>query len=223
LNGRSDVNDQPALSDDAATPRAERVISDVESLRALSDPVRLKILETMVTAADETWTVKRIAAALGVGPTKLYHHVNILEEHGFIHVAATRVVSGIIETSYQISQLSVRLDRGLLSRGDADVESSVHNVVGVIFDSVRDEIEAGLRDAANRDDDDPLSNLVIRGLTKLSPERAVELRRRLRELLGEFDTDDPSDVEAGSIPFGYLVAVYPYPESATTYPEATDD
>jgi DNA-binding transcriptional ArsR family regulator len=217
------MNDQATLSEDAAQPRAERVISDVESLKALSDPVRLRILETMVTGADETWTVKRIAAALGVGPTKLYHHINILEEHDFIHVAATRVVSGIIETSYQISQLSVRLDRSLLSRGGADVESSVHDVIGVVFDSVRDEIEQGLRDGIARDDDDPLANLVIRGLTKLPPERALELRRRLRELLAEFDTDGPGEVEPGSVPFGYLVAVYPFPDPATTYPERTDD
>jgi len=51
----------------------------------------------------------------------------------------------------------------------------------------------------------------------------VELRHRLRELLEEFDTDDPADVEPGSIPFGYLIALYPFPEPKTTYPEASDD
>ena len=88
----------------------------METLKALSDPVRLRILETMVQAADEDWTVKRIATALGVGPTKLYHHIAILEERELIRVAGTRVVSGIIETRYRIAQLSVRLDRTLLSR-----------------------------------------------------------------------------------------------------------
>ena len=71
------MNDQATLSGRRRTatassaraqPVAERVISDVETLKALSDPVRLRILETMVTAADEAWTVKRLAAALGVGP-----------------------------------------------------------------------------------------------------------------------------------------------------------
>ena len=67
------MTDSPATAD--LTPAAERVISDVETLKALSDPVRLRILETMVQASDEDWTVKRLATALGVGPTKLYHHV----------------------------------------------------------------------------------------------------------------------------------------------------
>jgi DNA-binding transcriptional ArsR family regulator len=225
------MNDQEALSDgsegaaaQADRPAAERVISDVETLKALSDPVRLRILETMVTAADEAWTVKRLAAALGVGPTKLYHHVNILEEREFIRVAGTRVVSGIIETSYRLAQLSVRLDRALLSGGGADVQNSVHDVLAVIFDSVRDEIERGLRSGlVTGGEDDPLRELLIRGLTMVHPDRAAELRERLRALIAEYDTDAPEKAAPGSVPFGYLIALYPLPEPRTTYPEATDD
>ena len=160
-----------------AQPTTERVISDVETLKALSDPVRLRILETMVTAADEAWTVKRLAAALGTNPTKLYHHINILEERELIVVAGTRVVSGIIETSYRIAQLSLRLDRALLSGAGPDVRSSVHDVLAVIFDSVRDEIERGLASGLIKSADDPLSELLIRGLTMLPPDRAAELRQ----------------------------------------------
>ena len=55
-------------------PLPERTISDVETLKALSDPVRLRILETMVQAPDDDWTVKRIAAALNlsIGTVKGY-------------------------------------------------------------------------------------------------------------------------------------------------------
>ena len=201
------MNDQAALSGGKAasaqdasadTPAAERVISDVETLKALSDPVRLRILETMVTAADEAWTVKRLAAALGVGPTKLYHHVNILEEREFIRVAGTRVVSGIIETSYRLAQLSVRLDRALLTGGGDDVRSSVHDVMAVIFDSVRDEIEQGLRSGlVTAGEDDPLRELLIRGLTRIHPDRAAELRERLRALIAEYDDDTHREGQAG--------------------------
>ena len=223
------MNDQAALSvkskdgEDAFQPIHERVISDVETLKALSDPVRLRILETMVTAADEAWTVKRLAAALGTNPTKLYHHINILEERELIVVAGTRVVSGIIETSYQIAQLSLRLDRALLSGAGDDVRNSVHDVLAVIFDSVRDEIERGLAGGLIKSSDDPLSELLIRGLTMLPAERAAELRSRLRELLEEFDVAGPDQVEPGSLPFGYLIAVYPFPESTTTNAEPSDD
>ena len=227
------MNDEAALSGSdaasagadagAARPAAERIISDVETLKALSDPVRLRILETMVTAADEAWTVKRLAAALGTNPTKLYHHINILEERELIVVASTRVVSGIIETSYRIAQLSLRLDRALLSGAGPDVRNSVHEVLAVIFDSVRDEIERGLASGLIKSSDDPLSELLIRGLTMLPPDRATELRTRLRALLEEFDVAGPDQVEPRAVPFGYLLAIYPFPEPQTTYPEASDD
>jgi DNA-binding transcriptional ArsR family regulator len=223
------MNDHAALSAktaggrDTTQPLAERIISDVETLKAISDPVRLRILETMVTSADEAWTVKRLAAALGTNPTKLYHHINILEERQLIVVGGTRVVSGIIETSYRIAQLSLRLDRALLSGAGDDVRTSVHDVLAVIFDSVRDEIERGLASGLVKSSDDPLSELLIRGLTMLPAERVTELRARLRELLEEFDVAGPDQVEPGSLPFGYLIAVYPFPEPSTVYPEASDD
>ena len=132
------------------TPIPQRVIADVETLKALSDPIRLRILETMVQAADEEWTVKRIAAALGVGPTKLYHHIGILEERELIRVAGTRVVSGIIETRYRIAQLSVRLDRSLLSGpGPTDEASAaIDGMLETIFDTAREDVTRALRTQA---------------------------------------------------------------------------
>jgi DNA-binding transcriptional ArsR family regulator len=204
-------------------PVAERTISDVETLKALSDPVRLRILEAMVAHADEAWTVKRIARALDVGPTKLYHHINILEEHAFIRVAGTRVVSGIIETSYRIAQLSLRLDRGLLSAKDPLGATGVHEMLSVIFATAQEDIERALTSGHIDGAEDPIRQLLIRGLTRLSPERAQELRERLTALVEEFGAkpgagDDAPDAQ----PFGYLISLYPMPETAPTT-ETSDD
>ena len=131
------------------TPLAERTISDVETLKALSDPMRLRILEAMVQAPDEAWTVKRLAATLGVGQTKLYHHIAILEERELIRVAGTRVVSGIIETRYRIAQLSVRLDRSLLSSRHDDASAAVEDVLRSLFDTAREDVGRALRSGAS--------------------------------------------------------------------------
>jgi len=201
------------MEDEAALePLAERTISDVETLRALSDPIRLRILESMVARASETWTVKRLAAALGVGPTKLYHHVGVLEERGLIRIAGTRVVSGIIETSYRTAQLSLRLDRALLAGG---LPEPVDALLRTVLDTVRDGIAASL--AAGIADPDPNADparrlILARGLTRVLPERAAELHDRMRALIAEFDELD--DGEAGT-PFGYLVGLYPIAEGRT--------
>lgn len=193
------------------TPLPERVISDVETLKALSDPVRLRILETMIQAADEDWTVKRIATALGVGPTKLYHHVAVLEEHEFIRVSGTRVVSGIIETRYRISQLSVRLDRDLLSSSAPadETTAALDEMLRTLFDTARDDVTRAFRNGTMRTSpgDDPASGLLRQDLKRLTPARAAEFRERLIALLAEFDFD--GNAESGDSTFGLLIALYP--------------
>ena len=191
------------------TPLPERTISDVATLKALSDPVRLRILETMVRSADEEWTVKRIAAAIGTGPTKLYHHIAILEERDLIRVAGTRVVSGIIETRYRIAQLGVRLDRSLLSPdGDDEGQAALADMVRSVFDAAAVDVAAAMRSGAMAVDASGKSDrgLVRQDLKRLSAAQVAELRARLVALLDEYDGGDATgDGDA----IGVLVALYP--------------
>ena len=121
-------------------PDAERLISDVETLKALSDPLRLRILEPMVTRPDGAWTVKEMAGALEVPQTRLYHHVELLVERDLIRAAEQRVVSGIIETRYQVSALSFRLDQALV-HGAGPGQTAARDVITTIFDETRRDIE----------------------------------------------------------------------------------
>lgn len=187
-------------------PVPERLISDVETLKALSDPLRLRILELMTTGRNEAFTVKRLATALEVSQTKLYHHVNLLVERELIRPVGTRVVSGIIETSYRIAQLSVRLDRSLLA-GDS---LALHDMLTTVFDGAREDIERGIREGIitlDDDDADSVRRVTLRkGLTRLSPARAAEFRARLDELWRSFDDDEP---DAAGVPYGFVLSFYP--------------
>jgi DNA-binding transcriptional ArsR family regulator len=202
----------PEVQQPSEAPLAERIVSDVETLKALSDPVRLRILETMIQAADEAWTVKRIATALGVGPTKLYHHIAILEERDLIRVAGTRVVSGIIETSYRIAQLGVRLDRSLLSGSRADdAAEAIDDVLRTIFDTAREDVARAIRSGSMRIDPEgaPTMGLLRQDLKRLTPARAAELKERLGALLEEYDGDTEASAAADAMAFGLLVGLAP--------------
>ena len=206
-------------------PLAERLISDVETLRALSDPLRLRLLEVMTATPDETYTVKRLASILGTSQTRLYHHVNQLAERDLIVVASQRVVSGIIETSYRVGQRSVRLDRRLLA---ADAPT-MHDTLSTIFDGARDDIEAGLRAGtiSTSEDADPASKLFLaRGLARLAPERAAELRARLVTVFEEFADEGEHAADAGLPAYGVVLSMYAMadttadPTTDPTTPEA---
>ena len=188
-------------------PLPERLISDVETLRALSDPLRLRILEIMTARNDETFTVKRLATDLGTSQTKLYHHINTLAERGLINVAGQRIVSGIIETSYRVGQRNLRFDRKLLS---AD-EQVMHEALTTIFDGARDDIERGLRTGhiSTDVDADPATKLLLaRGLVRLAPERAVELRDRLTSLFEEYAGDDDEHADLSLPAYGVVLSLY---------------
>ena len=73
-------------------PLAEMKISDLETIRIMSDPLRLRVIQAMSADVDESWTVKRLAAALGLPATKLYYHINLLEKHGLVRVTGTGMV-----------------------------------------------------------------------------------------------------------------------------------
>jgi DNA-binding transcriptional ArsR family regulator len=203
---------------DETPPEAERLISDAETLKALSDPLRLRILETMVTRAAEPWSVKELATAMGVPQTRLYHHIDLLVERDLIRAAAQRVVSGIIETRYRIAALSMRLDPKLLS-GDGADGAGANAVVATVLDTARSEIAGALRAASLAPDGTtaPDRPLLSRGVALLTPARAAELRARIDALTAEYESD-PSDPEAQ--PYGMLIAMYAVPK---TQEDSADD
>src|ERR1700757_2392666 len=80
----------------------EFVIEDVDTLKVLADPVRLRIHFEL----EEPRTVKELAAALHMPQTRLYYHVKRLEKAGLIGVVSRRTVSGIEERTYRTTARS---------------------------------------------------------------------------------------------------------------------
>jgi DNA-binding transcriptional ArsR family regulator len=196
---------------DAGAPLPERVITDVETLKALSDPLRIRILEAMVQAPDLSWTAKRIATALGVGQTKLYHHIKILEERELIRPTGQQLVRGIMETSYRIAALQLRLDRNLLASGGPEVRSSAEQAITTVFELARRDFERALAAGLlpiDQATDPGHPFLLSRGLLRVSTEHAVELRERLVALLAEFGSEAD-----GEVTVGLFVSLHPMPES----------
>lgn len=122
-------------------PAEEFVVDDLETLKVLADPLRLRLRELM----EKPTTVKRVAEKLDLLPTKLYYHVNLLEKHGLIVLVDTRIVSGIIEKHYQIAARTVKVSKHLLSTGADPEAESLNLTMGTIFDATREELLASAR------------------------------------------------------------------------------
>src|SRR5664279_480371 len=110
-------------------PAPLHTITTLDALKVFSDPLRQQIIEALLDGAK---TVKQIASELELAPTKLYYHVNLLEEHGLIQVTETRIVSGIIEKHYTAAAHEYYIERSLLTPG----QNSGNEGLEIAFDAM---------------------------------------------------------------------------------------
>jgi hypothetical protein len=165
---------------------------------------------------------------LGTSPTKLYYHVNLLEEHGLIVVTGQRVVSGIIEKQYRTRSYSLKVDRALLNIGGGDEDNeSLEALLSVIFDSAREEVRAGVKSGtiklARDEDDVDRNSLLMRSVAVLTQEQFNEFYERLRELVSEMGKLADDHVKGKRTPgakhYGLILALYPFVEGNQEEPE----
>lgn len=200
-------------------------ITDVETLRILADPLRIRILEAFGVHPGHSLTVKTVAAALGEPVTKLYYHVNLLEEHKFLVVVSTHLVSGIVEKRYRAAAETIEVDRGLIGAAAAPMAPDVQTILDAMFGATRGSLERALRSGQARLGlDEPAPGMVIlaRETQRLTPAAAGEVRRliarlfeQIRDLATPGDTDEATAAPAGPPspddprPYGLLVAFHP--------------
>jgi DNA-binding transcriptional ArsR family regulator len=179
-----------------------REIDSVEGLRALADPVRLAILSALDTHVPggelPVMSVKELAQHLGEPQTKLYRHVKQLEAAGLIEVAATRMVSGILEQRYRARQRDLRLSAALFRQHADETEAAVRSAFDVFL--------TGFFDRARKEDwppDSPDKPVMLVFDDRISLMAAERLRARLEEV-----TQEIAQAEEGDIPVRIAIGFY---------------
>lgn len=186
-------------------------IDNLDTIRLLADPLRMRVMSAFADRADVPLTVKQLAAQLDVRPTRLYYHVNLLEEHGLIKVASTRVVSGIVEKSYIAAARSITIDRELLKVSPAGREATAASIVA-LMQATATEIADSLETAPAQTADEKRQMHVGKSGAHLSPEAHAEFFKRLNGLLDEFTDKYGTSNEAPNR--ALFVAYYPVSEEA---------
>ena len=182
-------------------------ITDLETLKVISDPLRMRILDVagLANQIGDLRTVKQLAGELETEPAKLYYHVNLLEKHGLLKVAETQIVSGIIEKHYQVTALSITIDRDLFASGVNQDERT--EALMALLDSTLDAVRADMLRLVRRIAEDEgvaarfsgKRGQITRENARLSPAQAEAFNERLLVLMGEFRKMSPPDGESGDI------------------------
>lgn len=169
MNGHMKVNEVDILPSAA--------IESVEALRVLVDSQRHRMVTLLIA---EPLTARDLAERLGIGRTRMYYHLDLLEKHGLIRVVETRVVSGIQERTYRAVARTFRVDRTLL--GASSSEPQIADAQAAILDAAAADLRARSIAGETKDDD----VLVFRSFVRLSDARRRELRQRLSAVLEEY-------------------------------------
>ncbi|MEM8860080.1 MAG: helix-turn-helix domain-containing protein [Chloroflexota bacterium] len=187
------------------------IIKDLETLKKLTHPQRIEILQNL----GHPKTVKDIALAIDADPTKLYYHIRQMEQIEVIKVVETNIVSGIVEKTYGVTAKEYTVDKSLFSGDDVDfTDDDFSNMVSAIFNStlnhVKKSAKAGL---INLNEDGPKrTTAIMSGQFLLTEEQLEKFGQKMQEVMTEFGeyTEQNSNSE-DSQGYVYTIAFFPKP------------
>ncbi|HET9588434.1 MAG TPA: winged helix-turn-helix domain-containing protein [Anaerolineales bacterium] len=187
------------------------LIRDLETLRALSDPLRVQIVELLIA---QDLTVKQVAEKLGLAPSKLYYHFAALEKLGVIEVAKTRMVANMVEKIYRSSADALDVEPGLFKFTKEGENEPFSMAIASMIDATREDImrslqarqfqlEQGAPERSRR-------FIINRVVSRIPEARVEEFQERLVKLLQEFERENDASARGSRHqPYALTVAFYP--------------
>lgn len=181
-------------------------VDDPEVFEVLNNTLRTRILRRLV----EPNSIRGVAEELNVPPTRLYYHVNMLEEAGIIAVVETRKVGAMLQKIYQTTAKSFR-PSPRLAESDLAPEELAKIMSGVVLDGARvDAIEALTKTFVRQRSGDQGSKIpgsIGRALGFFNAEEARKFGEKLEKFIeDEFDRDrSPS----GRDEYSYTYVFFP--------------
>ncbi len=186
-------------------PDARIEVEDTRVLEAFRNPTRVRLLRLL----RDSYTVKGLAQRLDVPPTRLYHHVNLLDEVGLVEVVETRKVGAMIERVYQRSAGNFTLSERLVSSAD-DVAELASLGAAIVVDPARVDAEIGLTQHFKQIRDGQPTEFIgdlLREVACLTPEQVEVVREKLAELTELITTMD-TETEGGA-DYGFTFVFFP--------------
>ncbi len=191
-------------------PASPFLIRDLETLRAVSDPLRMQIVELLL---NEKQTVKQVAEKLGLAPSKLYYHFNALEKLGLIKVVETRMVANMLEKSFQAAASSIDVDPALLTLSTDEGKETIEKALTSTIDGTRDDIVRSLQarqfQLEQGAEEQPRRFIINRLVSRVTEERIQEFQDRLMALMQEFESEDKLPRRKNLQAYALTVAFYP--------------
>lgn len=192
-------------------------LESVEQLRAVSDNLRIRILEVL---ERRPMTVTQVGDRLGLAPAKVHYHVRELERVGLVRLVETREKGGVLEKYYRAVAQGLSVPAWLLRTAPPDeIRSSVAGMLQRLSDGITRALTRKLRSAAEveteaRADTEMETGELIEissAMAFMTDDEARQVSRRIFDLLNQYGAR--RDVEGER---EYTVTLTAYVEEADT-------
>lgn len=128
-----------------------RTLSDSELMKILIDPKKIKILDIL---KEENLTVVQIAERLGQKPSRLYYHVNKLEEAGLIQLTDTKQQGNLIEKYYGIvhkQRVGYKFDPAIVAENYREILDGIVQVIQPGLSLLEKDLKSGQKSGLHVD------------------------------------------------------------------------
>ena len=186
-------------------------VDDLETLKVLTDPLRLQI---MTVLDPEPRTINYVAERLGLASSRLYYHFNMLESHGLIRVVETRMVNNIVEKVFWTSAEELTIDNDLFKYSSDEGSEYLSRLVISTLDSVREDmvrsLEAEKYNIEQGKEKTQSVLLMSKVQKRISREDFLAFQKKLSALLEDYgDLPETGDNEEEMITVSLACFLYP--------------
>jgi DNA-binding transcriptional ArsR family regulator len=170
----------------ASPSQGTQTLADLDQIRILAHPLRLRILGALVR---QPRTTKQVAELLGEKHTKLYHHVQALERARVIRLTETRQKRGTTERYYQATAALFQAASSAFAGPTSPAKKRSHfeAMLNALLDSARRDVLAHLATVGASGSGDKkrilAARLILRGpRAKLLRAANLQISRALRKM-----------------------------------------
>ena len=187
------------------------IINDFETLKVLSDPLRIQILEQL---APMPQTVNQVAEGLGLASSRLYYHFKMLESQSLIKVVESRLVNNMIERDYWLVAEEIRIDKDLLNFSSEEEQENIVKVIRSSWEATLEDIMRTLKtrplQIADGQPDNPQEMVMLKLQSHFSPKSYKAFIDQFNHLMEEFNHPE-EDLEGENELQEFHLACFIYP------------
>ncbi len=178
-------------------------INNLEHVKLLSDPLKLKLISAFSMGAK---TTKEVAEELGESVTKLYRHVDALQDAGLLTVVEEVQKRGTIERRFTTIARRFEVEQSLFSDTDQ----------GAGQEAIREILRGGEEEivrALSGSEEESSRSLVMRLRVKGTRDDLDKLKDRLQNWIDEAQELEELELSGAALEeAGVMIAFYPVVE-----------